>query len=677
MESSGLVAVPSRGSVLPVGPSAVKEEPGSLEVQDGCGEGTGAGGSKQKQKGESQLILVMEPQNPSPTKYFDQNGVPLKKEETGPEQVKVVGKSKRTKLTITCHKCRRMFETKVEFEFHYRKAYNQEPVYACGQCDKQILQYKAYRLHCYRHSNSATQRYTCAVCAKVFHQKSDLTRHEAIHETAAAPAASKQFESEQLPIGCDRCDAVFGSQAEVRVHVRKIHPVPKQMIECPDCGKFLSAGSLYSHRKIHSVDGPRFRCEDCDKSFVQKINFIHHRKKHLPNDERPFQCSECDKAFFEKSHLQRHQFFHSEVRPFKCLSCGKCYKTERCLKVHSAVHSAARPFVCLECNKGFLSSSKLRQHTNIHSPPGSRPFKCKYCARDFTNFPNWLKHIRRRHKVDHRTGEKLDSVPKFMTKKKVAVESVAPKKAPKKIKDPPPPLSSIKEESLPFVGDNSNIDLNLVSKDDLLPPLKMEEMGDIFLSLPEGVVNEDARDGVSSPEKDRRTTAPAAEEEGDRKEESLPEAPLGLGAGDDGVLFRFGYGGVVDDGDGQAEFDCDFSGIKGEFAADEAATVIRESETNGAGAILTLSPPNQLQQQQQQQLLSHSPFILSGGGGDLSIFPALISICGGVGADQQQQFQLINPHFLHLPPQLLRRSATSEVVPPSTDGGVGLKLESP
>ncbi|XP_038105411.1 zinc finger protein 90 [Culex quinquefasciatus] len=391
MESSGLVAVPSGISVLPVEPGVVKEEPASLEVQDGCGEGTGAGGSKQKQKAESQLILVMEPQNPSPTKYFDQNGVPLKKEETGLEQVKVVGKSKRTKLTITCHKCRRMFETKVEFEFHYRKAYNQEPVYACGQCDKQILQYKAYRLHCYRHSNSATQRYTCAVCAKVFHQKSDLTRHEAIHETAAAPAASKQSESEQLPIGCDRCDAVFGSQAEVRVHVRKIHPVPKQMIECPDCGKFLSAGSLYSHRKIHSVDGPRFRCEDCDKSFVQKINFIHHRKKHLPNDERPFQCSECDKAFFEKSHLQRHQFFHSEVRPFKCLSCGKCYKTERCLKVHSAVHSAARPFVCLECNKGFLSSSKLRQHTNIHSPPGSRPFKCKYCARDFTNFPNWLK----------------------------------------------------------------------------------------------------------------------------------------------------------------------------------------------------------------------------------------------------------------------------------------------
>lgn len=47
----------------------------------------------------------------------------------------------------------------------------------------------------------------------------------------------------------------------------------------------------------------------------------------------------------------------------------------------------------------------MKQHSNIHT--GERPYKCKYCSRDFTNFPNWLKHIRRRHKVDHKTGEQL------------------------------------------------------------------------------------------------------------------------------------------------------------------------------------------------------------------------------------------------------------------------------
>lgn len=66
------------------------------------------------------------------------------------------------------------------------------------------------------------------------------------------------------------------------------------------------------------------------------------------------------------------------------------------------------------CSKTFLSTSKLKQHLNIHS--GDRPFKCRHCPKDFTNFPNWLKHTRRRHKVDHKTGEKLVVMPKFLDK---------------------------------------------------------------------------------------------------------------------------------------------------------------------------------------------------------------------------------------------------------------------
>lgn len=62
-----------------------------------------------------------------------------------------------------------------------------------------------------------------------------------------------------------------------------------------------------------------------------------------------------------------------------------------------------------------LAISKKLIHF-IHDCSGARPFKCKYCPRDFTNFPNWLKHIRRRHKVDHKTGEQLEEMPNFLVK---------------------------------------------------------------------------------------------------------------------------------------------------------------------------------------------------------------------------------------------------------------------
>lgn len=125
-----------------------------------------------------------------------------------------------------------------------------------------------------------------------------------------------------------------------------------------------------------------------------------------------------------KSTLLRHEnYVHSgPERNFACLKCGKKYKTKRCLVVHSLVHLPSRPYNCEICQKGFLSTSKLKQHTNIHT--GSRPYKCEYCPRDFTNYPNWLKHIRRRHKVDHRTGEKLENIPNYSKSSKKKNETV-------------------------------------------------------------------------------------------------------------------------------------------------------------------------------------------------------------------------------------------------------------
>lgn len=169
---------------------------------------------------------------------------------------------------------------------------------------------------------------------------------------------------------------------------------------------------MWMHRKIHT-ENKKYGCEICGQKFVQKINLTHHQRIHT--SEKPYECSECQKRFQERSHLQRHQKYHAQTRSYRCEKCGKMYKTERCLKVHNLVHLEQRPFACTVCDKSFISNSKLKQHSNIHT--GERPFKCNYCPRDFTNFPNWLKHTRRRHKVDHKTGEMLENIPSYCSKK--------------------------------------------------------------------------------------------------------------------------------------------------------------------------------------------------------------------------------------------------------------------
>ncbi|XP_055379891.1 zinc finger protein 62-like [Condylostylus longicornis] len=192
------------------------------------------------------------------------------------------------------------------------------------------------------------------------------------------------------------------------------------LMDCPDCGKSLKLGSMWMHRKIHNTNSKRYNCDICGQKFVQKVNLTNHLKLH--NAEKSFECPECQKTFPERSHMIRHQKYHSDLRPYKCEKCGKMYKTERCLKVHSLVHLDKRPFVCSVCNKSFLSNSKLKQHSNIHT--GERPYKCKYCSRDFTNFPNWLKHTRRRHNVDHKTGEVLQKIPSYCSKQKKSKQPI-------------------------------------------------------------------------------------------------------------------------------------------------------------------------------------------------------------------------------------------------------------
>ncbi|KAM7362995.1 wings down [Cochliomyia hominivorax] len=242
--------------------------------------------------------------------------------------------------------------------------------------------------------------YKCLDCENViFRGSQDLSKHT----------------NHRIIYKCPDCEREFDLETSLKKHLKTHRPIDARKDawkKCPDCGKCLKLGSMWMHRKIHT-ENKKYGCEICGQKFVQKINLTHHQRIHT--SEKPYECSECQKRFQERSHLQRHQKYHAQTRSYRCEKCGKMYKTERCLKVHNLVHLEQRPFACTVCDKSFISNSKLKQHSNIHT--GERPFKCNYCPRDFTNFPNWLKHTRRRHKVDHKTGEMLENIPSYCSKK--------------------------------------------------------------------------------------------------------------------------------------------------------------------------------------------------------------------------------------------------------------------
>lgn len=313
-------------------------------------------------------------------------------------------------IKILCIDCQptTVFDDRMTFELHYKKSHKEQPVvFACVVCDYNAKKFILLRNHFKRH---LVGRFQCNDCPSTYSQKSDLNYHKTmIHGRRLCRKCSMEFDSDEALMEHKNSHATSSLSKP-----KAAKPAEK---ECPDCGKMLqTTGGLFTHRKMH-LEKPKFRCEICAKEFFQKVNLLNHEKTHNIQN-RNYNCSQCDKSFFEKSHLLRHQNFHSESRDYQCNQCLKFYKTERCLKVHKQVHSDPqnRPFKCEVCQKGFLSSSKLKQHANIHT--NSRPYLCKHCPRDFTNYPNLLKHTIRRHKVDHRTGKPLVKIPDYVTNKK-------------------------------------------------------------------------------------------------------------------------------------------------------------------------------------------------------------------------------------------------------------------
>ena len=281
-----------------------------------------------------------------------------------------------------CTDCNDKLPSLEGLEEHHETVHNQQAKYMCVLCSKVYDKYYGFLTHVKRHKNKT--KFSCEDCGKSFVHKKVLDSHKAIH-------------SEERPHVCQTCGKAFRQQSALYIHSRCHLPdTMKNRFPCDQCDKrFSTKPNLVTHKRIHS--GVRnFTCDQCGKSFIQKGNLEAHFLTH--SADKPYNCTQCSKAFKTPLQLKKHETVHTGAKPHQCAVCGRTFREKGTLREHHRIHTGAMPFTCEFCGKCFRFKGILTTHRRQHT--GERPYSCLECQHHFTNWPNYNKHMKRRHGIN-------------------------------------------------------------------------------------------------------------------------------------------------------------------------------------------------------------------------------------------------------------------------------------
>lgn len=293
-----------------------------------------------------------------------------------------------------CCFCQLQFLNTDEMRDHQAVTHGRSPRYACADCPKVYTKYNMFVIHARIHRPYL--KYCCDTCGKWFRTKKQNDTHRAGHE-------------DERPHGCVTCGKRFRMQSALIIHTRShLPPDIKNKYQCEICPKkFGTKPNLMAHMRIHA--GIRnYTCDQCGKSFVQKGNLENHLLTHTA--VRPFKCTICNKAFKTVIRLRKHSSVHTGLKPHQCDVCGRQFRERGTLKEHHRIHTGAMPFTCEYCGKCFRFKGVLTTHRRQHT--GERPYSCLECQHHFTNWPNYNKHMKRKHGINTSvTVRKPQSIP--------------------------------------------------------------------------------------------------------------------------------------------------------------------------------------------------------------------------------------------------------------------------
>ncbi|CRK94965.1 CLUMA_CG008453, isoform A [Clunio marinus] len=212
----------------------------------------------------------------------------------------------------------------------------------------------------------------------------------------------------ELKYCCLICSEYRTSFLHLYQHMKSSHPNYK-FYYCLYCGEYLNSGTmLFRHIDDKHLPLPlSYHCDICGESFSTKdkiwkhVILFHMRRREFLNKKKSFMCEICALNFKTITTLKNHQdALHGDKPNIVCPHCGKEFKLQKKLRIHiRRIHDFQESLVtceiCGKSVKSFYYKAHMRAHTD------EKPFKCKFCPREFKYFSGCRYHVRAAH-----TGER-------------------------------------------------------------------------------------------------------------------------------------------------------------------------------------------------------------------------------------------------------------------------------
>lgn len=258
----------------------------------------------------------------------------------------------------SCNVCGDQFDEALDLLAHAEIHARFHPL-KCLLCGEQFLVESDIKIHIMESHRHEMTENTCRLCGKLCKDGRTLMRHSWDHNSTDGS------------FSCARCAKSFHNKARLKRHMTS-HK--NKTVMCDTCGEELQDGrSLMNHKHLHTKSN-QFHCSECGKTFGSRSSQQIHMRIHT--GEKPYGCRFCWKAFADGGTLRKHERIHTGEKPYACPVCPRAFNQRVVLREHIRSHHSApdmklgtsiAPYYCPVCGDSFSNSQDLIKHLIEHS----------------------------------------------------------------------------------------------------------------------------------------------------------------------------------------------------------------------------------------------------------------------------------------------------------------------